>query len=269
MDKVLEEGAHQAGSTYNRTSWEKDNFNSPRRPTGANSFPQTIPRNPTNAFLNIAAADPPRYSMGRYELYRKELLRRRDSLGGISDQKQIGILSLKADGVVRSILARCVESAGNDSESRTMQKLLIALDDEPAKTAHETSMAVISVRPAFGSRGRIYSRVLFEMAEIRPIANQVMYIALGMGELPLITFRTKTCPSEPRDTPGRRRAQEDWGSVTELRRLSAKMFESSPIEHPQDVLGMEITDEPDGVEGGLGYHGAHFVETIQTLIYCI
>ena len=80
--------------------WPKGNFNAD--PNVDRNVPHVVPQMPTGAFINVTIAEPPRCTVDRYELYKKELLWRRDIHHGASDQQLIGLMALKAEGVIKA-----------------------------------------------------------------------------------------------------------------------------------------------------------------------
>ena len=97
------------------------------------------------AYVPINVSDPPKYQPDRYELYRKEVLWWEDIHFGAHDSQLVGMMAIKGEGLIMSFLVQFMEETRNSPQTRTIARLLHKLDVELAKSAHETSMAKISI----------------------------------------------------------------------------------------------------------------------------
>ena len=114
--------------------WPEGNFQPD--PNDDRNIPNTIPQAPTGAFVNATATEPPRFPPDRYDLYKKEMLWRRDIRHGVSDQQLIGIMALKADGVIKITLAQYMENTRSRPARRSLGNSIGVMDTEMAKTPH-------------------------------------------------------------------------------------------------------------------------------------
>ena len=101
------------------------------------------------AYVPINVSDPPKYQSDRYELYRKEVLWWGDIHFGVYDSHLVGMMAIKGEGLIKSFLVQFMEETRNPPQNRTIARLMQKLDVELPKSAHETSMAEISIWPTF------------------------------------------------------------------------------------------------------------------------
>ena len=212
------------------------------------NVPHNVPPAPTTAFINVHVTDPPRYTPERYELYKKELLCWRDIHHGISDQQLIGMLALKAEGVIKAIMVQYMEATRNQVGYRTLKQVISTMDNELAKTAQETSMAKIGIWSSFARKNEESIRLYW----MRWQKLEQSLSKSGIAFPDAVSYHRALSGLRMRQPSlgvllGTLESQKAVNSIAELRRLSIKLFETSFIENPEDAVTAERAEtNPSG-----------------------
>ena len=192
---------------------------------------------PVTSYFPITVGEPPKYVTDKFELYRKELLWWEDIHNEVSDQQLIATIAIRSDGNIKSILIQFMELARGNRAERTFPNLTKRLDEELAKTSHESAMAKIGSRSSF-QRGNgesfrshwakwgkmqvslVKSDILFpEAANYHRALNSLRLVHPNLGIL-----------------LGTMESQQNGTSVKELRRVSTKLFGDHPVGPSEDIL---------------------------------
>ena len=83
-------------------------------------------------YLPITLSDPPRYQQGKYKLFRKELLRRKDIHQGVPGGQLVGALAIKSEGSVKGLMAQYMETTRDKPSVRSMGNVILKLDEQLA-----------------------------------------------------------------------------------------------------------------------------------------
>ena len=240
---------HNEGSdqtTHGNSAWPSGNY------SGDDNYHRNVPHNvppaPTTAVVNVHVTDPTMYTPERYELYKKELLCWRDIHHGISDRQLIGMLALKAEGVIKAIMVQYMEATRNQVGYRTLKQVISTMDNELAKTAQETSMAKIGIWSSFARKNEESIRLYW----MRWQKLEQSLSKSGITFPDAVSYHRALSGLRMRQPSlgvllGTLESQKAVNSIAELRRLSIKLFETSFIENPEDAVTAERAEtNPSG-----------------------
>ena len=188
-------------------------------------------------YFPITVGEPPKYVTDKFELYRKEHLRWQDIHTEVSDRQLIATISIRPDGIIQSILIQFMGLSRENRAERTFPNLTKRLDEELAKTSHESAMAKIGLRSSFQRRNGENSRshwakcgkmqlslitsdILFpEAANYHRALNSLRLVHPNLGIL-----------------LGTMDSQQNGTSVKVPRRMSIKLFGDHTIGPSEDIL---------------------------------
>ena len=88
----------------------------------------------------------------KYELFRKEIAWWGDVHSGVHDGQLVGLLAIKSEGIIKALMVQFMDSTRLAPSQRAIENALRKLDFELSKSAHETSMTKIGLRPTFQRR---------------------------------------------------------------------------------------------------------------------
>ena len=248
LDRVKEEKEEPSASSDNPMDWNE------RRPggrggdgrglgvAGRHSLPveMTQRKETIVPYMPITVSDPPRYQQDRYELFRKELLWWKDIHHGVPEGQLVAILAIKSEGLVKGLMVQYMENTRQQQSERSLEDVILKLDEQLAKGAHETAMVKINVWSSFTRKSSGTIRQFW----IRWEKVQASLTKSGISfpeqvEFYRVLTALKLTQPNLSILMGTLESRASGYAICELKRLSIKLFEHQFLEASEDVLRIE------------------------------
>ena len=198
--------------------------------------------------MPITISAPPTFENNKYELYRKELLWWRDLHFNVADAQLIIKLTLCAhDDIMKPLLMQFLETTRSKPQDRTMILLLSFLDAELKKSAHETALSKVTIWSNFSRKPSESIRSYW----IRFAKLEMSLTKSGVIFPPEVAFY--------KALSGLRLVQPNLGmimgaleackvgySLTELKRITIRVLETTFQEPNENILHLENTNDNNG-----------------------
>ena len=202
--------------------------------------------------MNIHISGPPRFEVSRYETFMGEVLRWRDIHSSLDDRVLIATLAAKAGGdALKTVMTNFMESARQNLSERNFANMMNVLDKEFARNAYEVSLVKMALWAGFVRETT--RRIVVFGCDTKKITNGLNRAGIV---IPAIVIFNKAISSLKLNSTqlctliSALETKNITDDVTELRRLTVEIFESTYMEVSESILQVEDMPGTDRTETG-------------------